>query len=304
MSVVNKPLNLPEELAYLTLNIALTHFKKAPAELAIEELKQVLVVARRQQQIETLVLSSAEAGSIVLPEEQVQASLQEIRGRYEEESELLEDLQRNNLTLESLETAVRRSLRVETVMEQIAAKAPEMTLLDAEIYYYNHLDKFQRPEVRLARHILVTINPEYPDNTREEAQKRINLIAKRLSSKPQRFGEQAQKHSECPTAMQEGLLGRLPRGQLYPRLDEALFKMQEGEISSVLESELGFHILLCEKIQAEGRVGLDEAGPKILEKLRVRRQRQFQQQWLAELQKKSQAKSEAAPPVNAEEVAA
>ncbi|MBK7954464.1 MAG: peptidylprolyl isomerase [Candidatus Accumulibacter sp.] len=67
----------------------------------------------------------------------------------------------------------------------------------------------------MLRHILVTIHEQLADNQRQPARDRIEAIRSRLLKEPQRFAEQALKHSECPTAINGGLLGSVPRGQLY-----------------------------------------------------------------------------------------
>ncbi|MDD5462304.1 MAG: peptidylprolyl isomerase [Methylococcales bacterium] len=60
--------------------------------------------------------------------------------------------------------------------------------------------------------------------------------------------ELALKHSECPTALQGGVSGIVPRGKLCPELDAALFSIKAGEISEIVESEIGFHLVLCQQI--------------------------------------------------------
>ena len=68
-----------------------------------------------------------------------------------------------------------------------------------------------------------------------------------------------------------------------------LFKMAEGEISEIVESELGFHILYCNKIKPARRVAFTKAAPRIRELLQRRQRRNCQKAWLNSLQKVSQA---------------
>ena len=151
------------------------------------------------------------------------------------------------------------------------------------LYYQYHPEQFRRPETRLVRHILITINDTIPENTREAAGKRAAEISARLAKEPQRFEEQALKHSECPTALDGGKLGDLPRGKLFPELDQALFEMKAGEVSGVLESELGFHILRCDAITEAGVLGYDQAKQHIRKLLEQKRKRARQQAWMKEL---------------------
>jgi nitrogen fixation protein NifM len=155
--------------------------------------------------------------------------------------------------------------------------------MDVELYYQYHPEQFRRPETRLVRHILITINDSITENTREAARQRIDEIAKRLAKEPQRFEEQALKHSECPTALDGGKLGALPRGKLFPELDKALFELKAGEVSGVLESELGFHVLLCDAITEAGVLGYDQAKQHIRKLLEQKRKRVCQQAWVKQL---------------------
>ncbi|MBI5331461.1 MAG: nitrogen fixation protein NifM [Betaproteobacteria bacterium] len=273
----------PAALAYLQLKTAQSLFGKAPAELAGEQLAQVRKLADRQFGLEARVLRAPEARDVVAPQATLDAALAEIRTRYPEADEFHDDLARNGLDQASYLHALERELRVEAILEKVGARASQVSEIDVELYYHYHPEQFRRPETRRARHILVTLNPELADNTAEAARARIEAIAARLAREPKRFEEQALKHSECPTALQGGLLGDIPRGQLYPELDLALYTLPPGQISGVLESPLGFHLILCEAIEAERVLSLEQARAPIRTLLEQRRKRVCQQAWIKQL---------------------
>jgi peptidyl-prolyl cis-trans isomerase C len=274
----------PAALAYLELKTAQNLFGKAPAELPDAQLGKVRHLADRQYGLEGRVLRAPEARDAMVPEASLQAALDEIRKRYPEEAEFHADLARNGLDQAGYLQALERELKVEAILEKVGARAPRVSEIDVELYYQYHLDQFRRPETRRARHILVTLNPELPDNTAAAALARVEAIATRLAKDPKRFQEQALKHSECPTALQGGLLGDIPRGQLYAELDAALFALRAGEISGVLESPLGYHLLLCEAIQEERILSLEQARAPIRGMLEQRRKRVCQQAWMKQIQ--------------------
>jgi nitrogen fixation protein NifM len=275
-------------MAYLALKAAQKLYGKATAALQAEEFARVRDVACQQHELETSVLAAPEARDAVVPPATLQAALQEIRGRYGDEDEFAADLARNGLDETGFAASLERELRVEAVMEKVGTRAAKVSDMDVELYYHYHPDQFRRPETRLARHILVTINESIAENTRSAARKRIDEIAARLKKEPQRFEEQALKHSECPTALQGGVLGEVPRGRLFPELDAALFAMQAGEVSGVLESELGFHVLRCDAITEAGVLGFAEAKQHIRRLLELKRKRVCQQAWLKKLQEDRQ----------------
>lgn len=274
----------PTPLAYLELKTAQHLFGKAPTELADAERDKVRALADRQYGLEARVLRSPEARDTMVPEASLQAALEEIRKRYPEADDFSADLARNGLDPDGYLQALERELKVEAVLEKVGSRASQVSEIDVELYYQYHPDQFRRPETRRARHILVTINPNLAENRPEAARARIEAIATRLAREPKRFEEQALKHSECPTALQGGLLGDMPRGKLYPELDAALYAMNEGELSGVLESPLGYHLLLCEAIQAARVLKLEQARAPIRALLEQNRKRVCQQAWMKRLQ--------------------
>ena len=275
----------PSTLAYLELKAAQNLFGKTPAELAKDQRDKVRHLADRQHGLETRVLRAPEARDAMVPPASLHAALEEIRKRYPEEAEFEADLARNGLDPDAYLDALERELKVDAILEKIGSRAPQVSEIDVELYYQYHPDQFRRPEIRRARHILVTINPALPDNTAEAAQSRIEDISVRLGKEPKRFEEQALKHSECPTALQGGLLGDMPRGKLYPELEAALFTLQPGQISGMLESPLGYHLLQCVAIQEERVLSLDQAREHIRTMLEQSRKRICQQAWVKQLQK-------------------
>jgi nitrogen fixation protein NifM len=270
-------------VAYLALKAAQKIYSKATAALQPDEFERIQSIAREQQRMEATVLASPEARDAMVPPSTLEIALQEIRGRYSNEEEFVSDLSRNGLDESSFAIALERELKVEAVLEKVSSKAAKVSEMDVELYYQFHSEKFRRPETRLVRHILITINETIAENTRVEAAKRIAAIAARLTKEPQRFDEQALKHSECPTALDGGKLGDLPRGKLFPELDKALFEMKAGDVSGVLESELGFHILRCDVVTAASILSLDLAKPHIRKLMEKKRKRVCQQAWIKEL---------------------
>jgi peptidyl-prolyl cis-trans isomerase C len=271
------------DFPYLTLKLSHELYSKSPDGLDETERKRVSTIAARQQQIEQRILGSAKAALVVLPEASIEACIKDIRDRYPDEPEFETDLGRAGLDIESLRAAIERDLKVEAVLEQVAAATPPISETEVEIFYLQHLDRFKKQETRLLRHILVTINDDMVGSTREAAQAKIEAIRERLLKEIGRFSEQALKHSECPTAMNGGLLGKVPRGKLYPEVEAVAFALAPGELSVVVESELGFHVVLCDSVELELQVPLAEVRERVREHLASTRHAAAQKTWIAGL---------------------
>ena len=268
---------------YALLRAALTLFKKTPDELQEDELRKAEVQANNEWKIENRILNAPEAGAVIISDKELQAAYQEIRDRYEDDESFFGDLAKNHLNKDSLSAALYRQCRVNVVMELIASRAPDVSDVEIGIYYHLHPEQFNRPELREASHIFISINPDYPENTRETAFSRIQEIKVKLQKKPYKFADLALKHSECPTALQGGVLGVVPRGKLYPELDAVLFSIKVGEVSEIVESEIGFHLVLCKQIQKAETLSLQKATPKIRQIMNERSRRTCQRAWLASL---------------------
>ncbi|MBI4999139.1 MAG: nitrogen fixation protein NifM [Rhodocyclales bacterium] len=271
------------DFPYLALKLARELYGKAPDALDEPERKRVAAVAARQQEIEQRILGSARAALVVLPEASIEACIKDIRDRYPDDPEFAADLARVGLSVATLREAVERDLKVEAVLEQVAAATPAVSDTEVEIFYLQHIERFRKPELRSLRHILVTVNEEMAGSTRDAALAKIEAIRERLLKDVGRFSEQALKHSECPTAMNGGLLGKVPRGKLYPEVEAVAFSLAPGGLSAIVESELGFHIVLCDAVDPESTVPLAEVRGRVRDHLAGSRHAAAQKAWIASL---------------------
>ncbi|MET0090142.1 MAG: nitrogen fixation protein NifM [Candidatus Thiodiazotropha sp.] len=275
--------------SYHMLRNALSRFKKNLTQLDPHEYDQVTRSAAKSFDLEGLVIQSPEAENLVISDAQLEASLQEVASRYPSRDEFIQDLENNGLDEDGLKTALHRELVFDAVMQLVAANSADVNELDIHLFYEMHHDRFQMPELRTVRHILITINPDYPENMPDAALQRMQQVVEKLASRCNRFDQFAKRYSECPTAMEGGKLGEVARGQLYESLDSVLFDMQAGEISPIVESDMGLHILYCEKIKPAKRVPLSKAQDKIRSILQERQRRNCQKAWLNSLQQVRQS---------------
>lgn len=129
--------------------------------------------------------------------------------------------------------------------------------LDAEYEANKHRYTNLEKQVR-ARHILVKAGSYSTDEQKAEAKKKAEALQKR-AAKGEDFGELARKHSgDAVTAQNGGDIGFLRKGTMDESFDEALFAMEVDEISEVVETPFGFHVIKVLAIR-EGDVPMDEA---------------------------------------------
>ncbi len=254
-------LNSPQT-RYAMLRTSLELFRKPPADLDTEQEKQL------QQQVNSQLalgqrLLQGEHGNIVIPDASVEQAFNNLKGEFDSEEGFDETLDYNGLDREALRQALRYELTIEAALEKLLKDEGAVSDDEVEIYYLQHRERFTLPETRTVSHILITINDDYAENSREAAMKRINDLRLECAGEGGKLKALAQRHSECPSAMKEGTIGRVKQGQLYPELDAMLFAMEEGELSDVVESEVGLHLLYCETVHPAETLSLEQVQEKI-----------------------------------------
>ncbi len=147
----------------------------------------------------------------------------------------------------------------------------EVSEKDIEEYYNLHRDrKFHEERAVRLRHIYFSLpSGKEPKEIEAVRSKAEQVLAEARAGKD--FAELAKKHSEEPTASQGGDLGFSPRGKLLPALEQATFALKKGDISNLVETSFGFHILKVEDIRDEKTKTLKEAEKEIVRAIKEER---------------------------------
>lgn len=269
--------------AYHVLRVAVEVFGRQPADLAPEQLRVAQTQAAKTYAMEGKVLATPYGARVSVPDAALDAAVAEIRARYENEMEFDAAMRESTMTERDLKRALWRELAFDTVMSLVGDDIDPVTDDEVEAYYAENPERFVKPELRTARHILVTINPDFSDNTPEAAHKRIRELYDQARADPICFGELAEKNSECLTALDQGQLGQVPPGKLYDSLDAVLFQLREGEVGGPVETEAGLHVVLCEAIEPGEEITLDAAREKIRDHLTAQRRKAKQKKWIGGL---------------------
>ena len=116
---------------------------------------------------------------------------------------------------------------------------------DCEKYYSEHREMFKEPPQVRASHILVKTEGG-DEEAKSKARAKIDAIRARVTGEinvEQAFADAARENSDCPSGQEGGDLGWFGPGQMVPEFDKAAFEMKVDEISDVVETQFGFHIL-------------------------------------------------------------
>ena len=137
---------------------------------------------------------------------------------------------------------------------------PTVEVSDQEIqnFYTEHPNDFQRAEQVHARHVLIKADPAADEQTRSIARMKADQVHQRAVN-GEDFATLAKELSEDANAAQGGDLGFFEKERMVPAFAEAAFALQPGQISPVVETQFGYHVIKVEERRPAGPVPLDEA---------------------------------------------
>ncbi len=158
------------------------------------------------------------------------------------------------------------SAAIEYVMLDMDAVKKNITVSEQDIkaYYDQNVARLSGTEERQASHILITAPKTAPAADRERAKARATELLAAVRKVPESFAEVATKNSQDPgSAPSGGDLGFFSRGAMVKPFEDAAFAMKKGDISNVVESDFGFHIIKLVDIKAPKQKSLDELKASI-----------------------------------------
>lgn len=165
-----------------------------------------------------------------------------------------------------LEFIANDYISVEYVKRKATASF-EITDKDIEHYYAAYKDKFKAPEAVRARHILVKIDKAATEDERKKLREKAEGILRKVKA-GEDFSKIATELSDDPGSKANGgALGFLSRGRMVKPFEDVAFSLAPGEISGIVETDFGYHIIKVEERKASGWQTLDTVKEEIRKKL-------------------------------------
>jgi len=157
------------------------------------------------------------------------------------------------------------------------AKNIQLPEQDIKTYYEQNLQRLSGQEQRRASHILINAAKDAPAAEREKARAKADALLADVRKDPKIFAQLARKNSDDPgSAANGGDLDFFAKGAMVKAFEDAAFALKKDELSAVVESEFGFHIILLTDIKAPATPSLEAMRPKLEADLREQQaKRQF-----------------------------
>ena len=171
-----------------------------------------------------------------------------------------------------IETYTKQVLFIAYLQKKMKEKAKEITEEQARQFYDQHPNDFEAPESAHLRQILIKVDAEADEATTAAAEKKAKEALAKIKAGAD-FAAIAKKYSDdTGNRDRGGDLGFIPRGRMEESLDQAAFALEVGQVSDVIKTSRGFHILKVEEKKPAGKREFEEVKAIIMARLRMQAQ--------------------------------
>jgi len=214
-----------------------------------------------------LVYQVGKKQGIKVAADEVNAQWGKVKGSFPSDVELKVALDRMNLTEEIILLKIERDLSIDMAIEANIVKNIVTSEQESKTYYDSHPESFRRPEEIKASHILIKVESGADDAEKTDAKKRLEEIRGRLK-KGEEFAAIAKELSEGPSSENGGDLGYFSKGRMVKSFEEAAFALKTGEISDIVETQFGYHLIKRTAQRPEAIIPFEDVKERLQESIK------------------------------------
>lgn len=224
---------------------------------------------------------------IAIPKKDIDNELANMEERFGSSKKFRETVKKAGITMEELKGFIKKRLLTAKAMElEVKSKS---ALSDAEIkdYYEKNKSSFKRPVEFSASHILIGVDPSA---SKDEREKKLKLAKEVLAKvkKGESFEELAKRYStDQMSAAVGGDIGKFHKGMADESFEKAVLSLKVGEISDIVETLYGYHIIKLTGLKPETQLSFDEVKPDIKQRLEKKRADELYKKWIDDLKAKA-----------------
>ena len=224
---------------------------------------------------------------IVVKDEEVMGVIKDILAKDKSTMEdFLKKLAREGNSLESIKGDIRNQImRMRLLRREIKAK---IVVSDEEIgeYYNKNRQNYEGKEAVRIKQILLLLPPQANKAMQMKVKDQTNNLRKRIKN-GEPFELLAVKYSQGPEAKQGGDVGFIERGVIIPEVEAVAFSLPLGQVSEVIESSLGFHIIMVVDKRGAGLKPIAVVREEIKAKIEDEKLDKRYEEWITSIRKKS-----------------
>jgi peptidyl-prolyl cis-trans isomerase C len=215
---------------------------------------------------ELLYQESQKAGVKAAPD-LVDNQLNEIKKRFPDDKAYEKALTDMGFSEAELRSRIEKQQSIRQWIEKNFLEKITISEEETKAYYDAHPEMFIQPESVRARHILIKVDPKGGDKEKAAARKKIEEIQKKLKDGGD-FEALAKEFSDDPSRDKGGDLGYFTKGRMVKPFEEAAFSLQVGQVSPIVETTYGYHLILVLDRKPESKTSYQDAKERIQQVLR------------------------------------
>ncbi len=213
---------------------------------------------------------------------------------------IMDMLTKNNMSMDKyLKKLASEGKTLHAVKKDISSQILRMRLLRREVqskivvtdeeigeYYDQHRQEYEGKDAVRIRQILLTAPADKDERTRASAREQARQLHERIL-KGESFERLAAQYSKEPAAAQGGDIGFVARGSILPNVEKVAFDLPVGQVSEVIETELGFHIIMVIDKRGAGLKSMPVVRNEIKAKIENEKLSKKYDEWINDIRKKS-----------------
>ncbi|MBJ6723249.1 peptidylprolyl isomerase [Geomesophilobacter sediminis] len=253
----------------------------APPELQ----KRAEEAALDQLVAQELIYQKAEKVPVKDLDSQLKTQMDKIKSQFKTEAEMNQRLQDMDMTFADLKEVNRKGIVVSSFLEGQFSSKIKVTDEEAKKFYDANLDKyFKKGETVKASHILIGADQNASADDKKKAKEKAEAILKRVKA-GEDFATLARAESSCPSSAQGGDLGTFGKGQMVKPFEEAAFALKTGEVSGVVETQFGYHIIKLTEKNPASTEPFEKVKTVIVDNLKREKAAKALQEYVQDLKK-------------------
>ncbi len=234
-----------------------------------------------------LLLDRAAQLDLPVTAKDIDAEVQKVITQVGGEENYQKALEAQGITEEAFRRELEKGARVNMLVNQACAHVADPTEDEVAAFYAAHKAEYVVPAQVLCQHILVKSEAGDLPEAKSAAFEKIREIRERIVAGGD-FAEEAKKHSDCPSGKEGGSLGWFGRGMMVPEFDACAFDMKKGEVSNIVTTQFGYHIIYKADERGGGEQTLVDVHDQIKDLLRHEARGRAMDAFVAELREKAQ----------------
>ena len=219
----------------------------------------------------------------------INEQIETIKKRFSNEAGYKKALEGMDVSEKEIRVEIQRGMAINQLLDTNVRKKITVTEEESKKFYSNNPNLFKQVEQVKASHILIKVAPGAEESKKIQARKKIETVQIKVRQGGD-FGLLAKANSEGPTAQREGDLGYFRRGQMVKSFEDAAFALNVGEVSEIVETQFGYHLIKVTDKKPARTIPYKEAQLRLEQNLKKEKEKTEIQGYIENLKKSAKIK--------------